>query len=130
MVYLFFLHKQREVLLLDRLAQLHKGVREPEELLHTHLDWRLALGQLVDEIDLHLHPKWQREIIGFLTQRFPNTQFIATAHSPLVVQAAEDANVVLLKRTGDHVLIENFEDGLLVSAERSVRLLSGCTLFF
>lgn len=62
---------------------------------------------LVDEIDLHLHPKWQRELIGFLTERFPNTQFIATAHSPLIVQSAGDANIALLKREGDHVVIEN-----------------------
>ena len=62
---------------------------------------------LVDEIDLHLHPKWQRELIGFLTERFPNTQFIVTSHSPLIVQAAPDANIVLLKREGDHVVIEN-----------------------
>ena len=38
---------------------------------------------LVDEIDLHLHPKWQRKLMSFLTDRFPNTQFIATAHGPL-----------------------------------------------
>ena len=62
---------------------------------------------LVDEIDLHLHPKWQRELIGFLTERFPNTQFIATAHRPLIVQAAGDANIALLRREGDHVVIEN-----------------------
>ena len=62
---------------------------------------------LVDEIDLHLHPKWQRELIGFLTERFPNTQFIVTAHSPLIVQAAAGANIALLKREGDHVVIEN-----------------------
>jgi predicted ATP-binding protein involved in virulence len=62
---------------------------------------------LIDEIDLHLHPKWQRELIGFLTERFPNTQFIATAHSPLVVQSAAAANIALLKREGDHVIIEN-----------------------
>jgi hypothetical protein len=62
---------------------------------------------LVDEIDLHLHPKWQRRIIGYLTERFPNTQFIITSHSPLVVQAAPDANLALLKREGDHVVIEN-----------------------
>lgn len=67
---------------------------------------------LVDEIDLHLHPKWQRKIIGFLSERFPNTQFIVTAHSPLVVQAAEDANIALLKRVevengDDYVEIEN-----------------------
>lgn len=62
---------------------------------------------LVDEIDLHLHPKWQRTLMSYLSERFPNTQFIATAHSPLVVQAAQDANIVLLRREGDHVVIEN-----------------------
>ncbi len=62
---------------------------------------------LVDEIDLHLHPKWQRTIMSFLTERFPNTQFIVTAHSPLVVQAAKGANIVLLRREGDHVVIDN-----------------------
>ena len=62
---------------------------------------------LVDEIDLHLHPRWQRTLLQFLSDQFPNTQFIATAHSPLVVQAADNANVVLLRREGDHVVIEN-----------------------
>ena len=62
---------------------------------------------LVDEIDLHLHPRWQRTLMSFLSERFPNTQFIATAHSPLVVQAAADANIVLLRREGDHVVIDN-----------------------
>jgi hypothetical protein len=62
---------------------------------------------LVDEIDLHMHPRWQRQIIGDLTKRFPNTQFIVTAHSPLIVQAAGDANIVLLRREGDHVVIDN-----------------------
>jgi predicted ATP-binding protein involved in virulence len=61
----------------------------------------------VDEIDLHLHPKWQRSLISYLTERFPNTQFIVTAHSPLIVQAATDANIVLLRREGDHVVIDN-----------------------
>ena len=55
---------------------------------------------LVDEIDLHLHPEWQRKLMGFLTERFPNTQFIATAHSPLVVQAAADANLAVLRARG------------------------------
>lgn len=62
---------------------------------------------LVDEIDLHLHPTWQRSLMGYLTERFPNTQFIVTAHSPLIVQGAKDVNVVLLRREGDHVVIEN-----------------------
>jgi energy-coupling factor transporter ATP-binding protein EcfA2 len=62
---------------------------------------------LVDEIDLHLHPKWQRIIMSFLTERFPNTQFIVTAHSPLVVQSARNANLVLLRREEDRVIIDN-----------------------
>jgi hypothetical protein len=62
---------------------------------------------LVDEIDLHMHPRWQRQLIGDLAKLCPNTQFIVTAHSPLVVQAAADANIVLLRREGDHVVIEN-----------------------
>jgi predicted ATP-binding protein involved in virulence len=62
---------------------------------------------LVDEIDLHMHPKWQRELIKMLSETFPKTQFIVTAHSPLIVQAAPNANVALLRREGDHVVIEN-----------------------
>lgn len=68
---------------------------------------------LIDEIDLHLHPEWQRKLIGFLSGIFKNTQFIATAHSPLVVQAAgdEDANIVLLRRVGDQtVVVTDVED--------------------
>lgn len=62
---------------------------------------------LIDEFDLHMHPTWQRESIAFLTARFPAVQFIVTAHSPLVVQAAPDANLVLLRKVDDHVEINN-----------------------
>jgi len=62
---------------------------------------------LVDEIDLHLHPTWQRKLMGYLSERFLNTQFIVTAHSPLFVQAAAGANLVVLRREGDHVVIDN-----------------------
>ena len=40
---------------------------------------------LIDEIDLHLHPKWQRQIVHKLTATFPRCQFIATTHSPQVI---------------------------------------------
>jgi len=68
---------------------------------------------LVDEIDLHLHPRWQRDLIQRLSTLFPNTQFVATAHSPLIVQAAPDANLVVLRRQPDGVVVDN--------APRSVR---------
>ena len=67
---------------------------------------------LVDEIDLHMHPRWQRQIVSDLTALFPKTQFIVTSHSPLMVQAAADANIVLLRREGDHVVIDNHPEVL------------------
>lgn len=62
---------------------------------------------LVDEIDLHLHPSWQRRIVGDLSRIFPNVQFIATSHSPLVVQSAEHCNIAVLHKDGDRVHIQN-----------------------
>jgi predicted ATP-binding protein involved in virulence len=62
---------------------------------------------LVDEIDLHLHPRWQRQLRDNLTKHFPNVQFIATAHSPLMAQAFLDANLAVVMREGDHSVIEN-----------------------
>ena len=40
---------------------------------------------LIDELDLHLHPKWQRRIVHNLTAAFPRCQFIATTHSPQII---------------------------------------------
>ncbi len=62
----------------------------------------------VDEIDLHLHQRWQRNLMKVLTEVFPKTQFICTAHNRTVSQAVpRDANLVLLRRRGDHVEIHN-----------------------
>ena len=62
---------------------------------------------LIDEIDLHLHPMWQRTVRSYLREHFPNTQFICTAHSPLMAQASENENVVVLRRMDDEVRIDN-----------------------
>jgi len=40
---------------------------------------------LIDEVDLHLHPNWQRVIVGNLNKTFPNCQFVLTTHSPIVI---------------------------------------------
>jgi predicted ATP-binding protein involved in virulence len=40
---------------------------------------------LIDEIDLHLHPSWQRKVVGKLQAIFPKVQFLVTTHSPLVL---------------------------------------------
>ena len=51
---------------------------------------------LIDEIDLHMHPAWQREVVGILRRTFPGCQFIVTTHSPQVLAAAPNDSVVLL----------------------------------
>lgn len=64
---------------------------------------------LVDEIDLHLHPRFQQKMIRFLSELFPKTQFIVTAHSPLIAKSAveRDANLVLLRREGSEIDVVN-----------------------
>lgn len=58
---------------------------------------------LIDEIDVHLHPKWQRSIGPWLTKHFPNVQFIVTTHSALVCQGALKGSITKLPdpSTGD-----------------------------
>ncbi|UEM39403.1 AAA family ATPase [Pectobacterium aquaticum] len=56
---------------------------------------------LIDEVDMHLHPSWQRSIIERLTTTFPHCQFILTTHSPLVISDSKD------------VLVYSLDDGKL-----------------
>jgi len=57
---------------------------------------------LIDEFDLHLHPKWQLSLMGTLGAFFKNTQFIITTHSPLIVQGIpENSKVILLQKEED-----------------------------
>ena len=42
---------------------------------------------LIDELDMHLHPTWQKRVVGDLKKAFPNIQFIVTTHSPFIVQS-------------------------------------------
>jgi predicted ATP-binding protein involved in virulence len=55
---------------------------------------------LIDEIDLHLHPTWQREIVHKLTETFPRCQFIATTHSPQVIGEVEHDHIQILAEDG------------------------------
>lgn len=68
------------VLILDiakRLAQANPWLDDPLTSAQAVI--------LIDEIDLHLHPQWQRKIVGNLETTFPSCQFIATTHSPQVI---------------------------------------------
>jgi energy-coupling factor transporter ATP-binding protein EcfA2 len=55
---------------------------------------------LIDEIDAHLHPGWQREIGFWLKRHFPNIQFLVTTHSPIICQAADQNGLFVLPDPG------------------------------
>jgi len=87
----------------DQLSEGYKGVL----IFLSDLIYRLNLNSnndkkkthlngivLVDEIDLHLHPKWQRVIVSKLRKLFPNIQFIFTTHSPTMVQGASEDSII------------------------------------
>jgi predicted ATP-binding protein involved in virulence len=57
---------------------------------------------MVDDIDLHLHPKWQRIVVPRLAKAFPKLQFILTTHSPLVAGTVHAANVRVIGKNQVH----------------------------
>ena len=70
----------------------HLGAKAPE----------LATGiVMIDELDLALHPTWQRRIVADLSRAFPGLQFIATTHSPQIIGSAK--NALVQKIDGDKV---------------------------
>ncbi|SDA53933.1 MULTISPECIES: AAA family ATPase [unclassified Janthinobacterium] len=56
---------------------------------------------LIDEVDLHLHPAWQKSVLPTLSRALPNVQFIVTTHSPLVVGSLQAPNLFVLE-AGEH----------------------------
>jgi hypothetical protein len=53
---------------------------------------------LVDEVDLHLHPSWQRMVVPQLARTLPRLQFVLTSHSPLVVSTLRPENILVMER--------------------------------
>ncbi len=71
-----------------RLAMANPGLKSP-------LDGHGIV--LIDEIELHLHPAWQRKVVSGLQKTFPNCQFIITTHSPQVIGECPRESIILLK---------------------------------
>lgn len=55
---------------------------------------------LIDEIDLHLHPSWQKRILKDLMEVFPKVQFIVSTHAPEVINSAKQESIVVLSNNG------------------------------
>lgn len=60
---------------------------------------------LIDEVDLHLHPRWQQTVLGDVLRAFPNAQFIVSTHSEQVIASVTPASVVRLDRSHDGVVV-------------------------
>jgi predicted ATP-binding protein involved in virulence len=102
-----FIDKQEKPFKLGQLSSGEKRLL----MLVTDLARRLAIANpglgenalegegiiLIDEIDLHLHPQWQRRVLPALTQTFPNCQFIVTTHSPQVLSEVPRESVFILE---------------------------------
>lgn len=71
-------------------------------IFNTFQDYENAFSTrgilLIDELELHLHPIWQRRLIEYISEVLPNFQIIATTHSPLTAQQAEEGCLFVLKR--------------------------------
>ncbi len=76
-----------------------------EELFATDENGRPIVTRpgvvIIDEIEAHLHPAWQRDIPYWLKEHFPNIQFLVSTHSPLVAQAADENGLFILPLQDD-----------------------------
>jgi predicted ATP-binding protein involved in virulence len=79
-------------ILLQRLYEVYEDSDDPAQ------SYALVL---IDEIDAHLHPAWQRTLVKKLSGVFPNVQFIATTHSPLIVAGMPVSQIIRLERDID-----------------------------
>jgi hypothetical protein len=80
---------------------------------------------IIDDIEAHLHPSWQRTIGVWYRKLFPNLQFIVSSHSPLICQAAEVGSVFRLPRPGADPAVDR---GEMVTGLALERLLYGNVL--
>lgn len=62
---------------------------------------------LIDEIDMHLHPKWQWKVVNALENTFPNMQFILATHSPIVISSCKNEQLILIDDNQEIHYLEN-----------------------
>ena len=74
-------------------------------LLNGHLEDQAAKRSpgivLIDEIDMHLHPKWQKTVVESLCKSFPEIQFVVTTHSPQVLSTVQAESIRIISNTFD-----------------------------
>jgi predicted ATPase len=80
---------------------------------------------LVDEIDLHLHPEWQRLVISKIAAALPNLQFVFTTHSPIVASSLQHENIFVLESSNDGgTVVRQYEERIFGRTAEQVLLSS------
>ncbi len=116
------------------LSALSDGYRSTAQWLLDFVAWliyadrlqgRAAIGGilLIDEIEQHLHPRWQRHVVQRLRRQFPRTQIIASTHTPLVAAGTidvEDSMLVRLTEDGRATILEK----ALIAGKRADQVLA------
>jgi predicted ATP-binding protein involved in virulence len=77
---------------------------------------------LIDEIDLHLHPSWQRLVVPKLLEVFPNCQFFISTHSPQILSHVKPDTVFLLEQNEEGLLYRKADETYGMSIDRVVEL--------
>ena len=62
---------------------------------------------LIDEIDMHLHPKWQWKVVEALEETFPNVQFVLTTHSPIVISSCKNEHLILISDDKEVIYLQS-----------------------
>lgn len=83
---------------LDMIARWAEDARRRGIPLDGSFQERMTGVAIVDEIDLHLHPRWQREVIASVRRHFPKMSFVVTTHNPLSLLGAEPGEINVLRR--------------------------------
>lgn len=106
---------------LDLLARYMERARQRGWSLATDFPTRMEGLVLVDEVDQHLHPRWQARILADLRRVFPRLSFIVTTHNPMTLLSANDGDVVGMRRDengGIEATSINIPHGLLIEQVR------------
>lgn len=103
--------------LAQRLSQANPGLNDP---LRDG-----AAVVLIDELDMHMHPLWQRQVMSLLTGTFPNCQFVATTHSPQIIGETQPERVILLQAEEGRIVPKRCGQAYGLDANAVLELIMG-----
>ena len=83
--------------------------RESDTVLDGDFRKKMTGLILIDELDLHLHPRWQVDVVTRLREAFPRLSFVATTHNPLTLRGAMQGEIQVLERAEDRTVARQID---------------------